>query len=520
MRVVLYARVSSEKQAEQDLSIASQLDALRKFAKNKNWTIYKEFIDEAESARSANRPAFQEMISLSKKKDKPFEIILIWKFSRFARNREDAIIYKSLLRKHGVQVVSMNEQVDDSPAGKLLEGIIEVIDEFYSANLAQDTLRGQNENAKRGFHNGTLPIGYMAKKVKDGNNDRTKLDPDPQFAPLIKRIFRMSLNNTGIKEIATTLNREGIKTNRGGYWSSNKITYILKNEVYTGTLVWNKKHRQRLKNPDEVIRVTKNHQALIKKEDYEQVQKLVSARSPKYVHPREISSDNILSGLIYCGKCGLKMIGCAAKSSKFHYYACQNYYKRGKDVCDMKMINRSKIEELVIERIKTRVLTEENLTELLNTVLEELNESKFEAKEKLEPIEKHLESCKQRLGNLYNSLETGKLAIDDLAPRIKELKSQIELLEGKKLELLQHINSPSSIPFDMKILKSYIQDLWDLLSSGSIMEKKGFLRSFVKKITVHRPKITIDYTIPLQMKNRTSMSEVLSMGKFGVADGI
>ena len=111
MNAVLYARVSSEKQAENDLSISAQLKALRAYAEKNGWTIIKEYVDEAESARSANRPAFQEMIAHAKAKTKAFEAILIWKHSRFARNREDAIIYKSLLRKFGVSVISMNEQV-------------------------------------------------------------------------------------------------------------------------------------------------------------------------------------------------------------------------------------------------------------------------------------------------------------------------------------------------------------------------------------------------------------------------
>ena len=115
---------------------------------------FEELVDEAESARTTDRPAFQQMISEAKQKSSPFEAIVVWKLNRFARNREDSIIYKSLLRKRGVQVISINENFDDGPTGKLLEGIIESIDEFYSANLSQDTIRGMRENLLRGFWNG------------------------------------------------------------------------------------------------------------------------------------------------------------------------------------------------------------------------------------------------------------------------------------------------------------------------------------------------------------------------------
>src|SRR3990167_1731485 len=166
-KVALYLRVSSEKQAEKDLSIPSQRKALQKYAAEKGWIIVQEFVDEAQSARSAKRPAFQEMISLAKKKPPPFNVILVWKLSRFARSREDSIIYKTLLRKNGVQLISINEQIDNSPAGKMLEGIIEVMDEFYSTNLAHDTVRGMKENAQQGYFNGGyVPYGYELDLVK------------------------------------------------------------------------------------------------------------------------------------------------------------------------------------------------------------------------------------------------------------------------------------------------------------------------------------------------------------------
>jgi DNA invertase Pin-like site-specific DNA recombinase len=126
MRVACYARCSSEKQAEKELSIPAQLKALRAYAGQKGWNIVSEYVDEAESARTADRPQFNEMLSAARLKNKPFEAVLVWKLSRFTRNREDSIIYKSLLRKRGIQLISLNEPIEDTPSGKLLEGIIEV----------------------------------------------------------------------------------------------------------------------------------------------------------------------------------------------------------------------------------------------------------------------------------------------------------------------------------------------------------------------------------------------------------
>ena len=178
MKVSIYARVSSEKQ-DVDLSIPAQLRAIREYAQRKGHVTVKEFVDEAESGRCANRPAFKEMISLARLKTPPFEAILVWKLSRFARNREDSIIYKSLLRKQGIQVISINEPFEDTPSGRLFEGIIEVMDDFYSSNLAQDVVRGMRENAVRGyFSGGKPPFGYTIVKTKDGSKLRSKLSPD------------------------------------------------------------------------------------------------------------------------------------------------------------------------------------------------------------------------------------------------------------------------------------------------------------------------------------------------------
>ncbi|MGC8576287.1 MAG: recombinase family protein, partial [Caldisericum sp.] len=369
---------------------------------------------------------------------------MVWKLSGFARNREDSIIYKSLLRKYGISVILINEQLDETPAEKLLEGMIEVIDEFYSINLAQDTIRGMKENAGRGYHNGgTIPIGYKAKKIRDGANEKTRLELDEVFAPIIRRIFQMCVSRMGAKEIVKTLNGEGLRTTRGKPWNKNNVYYILKNEVYMGTLVWNRQNksqgRPRAEDPREVIRIENNHPSLIDRDTFEKVQNLLRERSPDITHPRTINSDYPLSGFLYCGKCGSGMVGCAAKSSRFFYYACHNYCKRGKEVCDARLINKDRLEAFVIERVKANILTEQNLAELVRLTNEEIGQAKNEYEERQSVIDGQLEDLRDRLHKLYSALETGKLDVEDLAPRIKELRGQIDKLEEKRLDLVERI---------------------------------------------------------------------------------
>ncbi len=164
MEVALYARVSSDSQ-DVDLSISAQLKTMREFAKKYGHRVVKEFVDEAESGRTSARPAFREMIALARRPNKPFSGILVWKYSRFARSREDSILYKAMLKKAEVQVISINEPFDNSPTGRLMEAIIESLDEFYSDNLGEDVTRGMRESAARGFYlSSNPPYGY--RKVK------------------------------------------------------------------------------------------------------------------------------------------------------------------------------------------------------------------------------------------------------------------------------------------------------------------------------------------------------------------
>ena len=141
-----------------------------------SYTVVREFVDEAETGRSTARPAFREMISLARRPQKPFDLILVWKYSRFARSREDSIVYKAMLRKNGIQVVSINEPFDDTPTGRLLEAIIESLDEFYSDNLGEEVTRGMRESASRGFYlSAKPPYGFKKIKVQDGSKERTSL---------------------------------------------------------------------------------------------------------------------------------------------------------------------------------------------------------------------------------------------------------------------------------------------------------------------------------------------------------
>ncbi len=496
MKVALYARVSSEKQ-DTDLSVAAQLRALREYAQKNGYEVVREFVDEAESGRTAHRPAFREMISMARRTIKPFELLLVWKYSRFARSREDSIVHKTLLRKHGVRVVSITERFDETPTGKLLEAMIESLDEFYSANLGQEVLRGMRESASRGFYMpGRTPYGYRRIKVKDGSKERPKLEPDPHEAPVVARIFQEISKGKGLKEVGKTLSAEGIAGPGRKGWGNSTLHGLATNEVYTGTLVWDRNGGAAEK--PEPIRIENAWEPIIDKETFDRVQNILKQRAPARLHPRRAASRYLLSGIARCGNCHKALIGAEAKSGKFSYYVCGTLLKHGSGTCDTPYLNTQKFEGMVIDKIKEHILTAENLEELVRLVNDEMDTSAVEYRQRLDNIMAELADVGRRLDNLYDALETGKLTLSDLAPRIQALRQRQDRLRVSKEETEARLTNRKIELADKRLVARYVADLRSLLTDSPLTERKAFVRSFVKEVRVKGREAEILYTIPLQ----------------------
>ena len=510
-KVAIYARVSSDRQ-DVDLSISAQLRALHEYAARQGYDVVAEFIDEAESGRTSDRPQFMRMIATAKRKERPFSLILVWKFSRFARNREDSIIFKALLRKCGVQVISINEPTEDTPTGKLFEAMIESIDEFYSANLGQEVTRGMRESASRGFYvSAKPPYGYQKVKVNDGGKRRFKLEPLSPEAVVVKRIFCEYLRGTPMMGITKALNREGIASPHSKGWSKTQVHKILCNEVYTGTLIWCKKSKREL-SP---IRVENAWPSLVDKTEFDTVQNMLKVRSPKIIHPRRVSSRYLLSGLARCGYCGKVLGGRDAKSGKNTYYVCNTISRKGAQTCAARYIPSKKLERIVIEKIREHILTEVNLVEMVRLVNEEIEAANGSYYEQMGTVNAELKDIKRRLDHHYDALEAGKLTEDDLAPRIHELREREKALQVTEWELEASASASKVRLADERSVRKALEDLRKMLSDSPLCETRAFIRSFVKEVKVTSDEVVLTYTMPTSQGLFEEMVPVLPTVKHG-----
>ena len=432
----LYARVSSDRQ-DVDLSVAAQLRALNDYAKKNGYSVARQYVDEAESGRVADRPQFRKMIEEGSQPNSPFRVILVWKFSRFTRKREHAVAFKSMLRRKGIRVVSITEQADDTPTGRLLEAIIESVDEFYSENLGQEVTRGMREAASRGFFLASrAPFGYKRVKVKDGVKERPTLEVDPTAAPVVKEIFQSSLMGAGLKEICKQLNERGI-TNRGRRWYKTGLAYLLRNEAYTGTAVWGRTSKG--KKAQDPVRVERAWPALVSKEMFDAVQQSMRERAPNVQRPGRVGSTYLLSGLLKCGLCDRAYIGQKAKGGKFAYYICGTLYRDGAGTCEARYLNATRVEDFIVEKIRERILTEETIVELVTLVAEEIDTMAGELAGRVEVIEGELTDVRKRLGRLYDALETSDLTLEVLSPRIFSLRHREEQLEAAQEDAVRQL---------------------------------------------------------------------------------
>jgi len=460
-----YIRVSTDDQIE--FSPDSQLEKIKLYAERNQILLPKEFIfmDEGISGRNTKkRTAFNAMIGLAKRKPKPFDVILVWKYSRFARNREDSVVYKSMLRKElNIDVISISEDVGDDKMAILFEAMIEAMDEYYSINLAEEVKRGMTEKAKRG---GVLSIAGYGYKVENGEYVII-----PEEAEIIRKVFFDYANGKGYLTIAKSLNAMGIKSHRGNPIENRTIEYWLNNPLYIGKTRWNPDGKlSRNYNADTAIISDGAHTPIIDMETWEKVQEQMKLKKTKYRKYYNLDRKDLshwLSGIVRCEKCG------AVLSNQGGFFGCSN---RCRGTCEgVGYIKTTKLDEILLDVLSN--------IELPN-VKPEFAEPDIVEDTKLEDETKIISTQIQRL---EIRLERVKLAYEDGVDSLQEYKANKnsildEITNLKKLLKENKVEEPSEKVNE--VYKIEIRRLTEILKDKSInnVEKNKVARTIFKEI--------------------------------------
>ncbi len=342
----VYIRVSTDEQTE--LSPVSQLETVRAWAGKNDYFIPDEciFVDEGISGRSAaRRPRFNVMIALAKSADRPFDTILVWKFSRFARNQEESIVYKAMLSRAGVDVISVSEPTVDGPFGSLIERIIEWMDEYYSIRLAGEVKRSMTVNARKGVRQTAPPFGYKKGPAEGG----PFMVPDESEAEIVREVFRQYLAGLPVWQIVQWCNDRGVLTHRGGRIENRTVMYWLQNPVYIGLNRWTPSGRIRrdFANPD-IVLTPGDHESLISEQDFEAVRQRIAEASAKH-RPKSRPSFELkdwAGGVVRCADCGSTLV-----FQKPCYFICNGYAKGS---CKHRnMIRIEDLHEAIIDRLRS-----------------------------------------------------------------------------------------------------------------------------------------------------------------------
>ena len=448
-----YVRVSTDKQEE--LSPDSQEKLLREYAAKNNIVILKIFFELGISGRKADkRPEFQKMIGLAKSSDHPVDVILVWKFSRFARNQEESIVYKSLLRKQSnVDVVSVSEPLIDGPFGSLIERIIEWMDEYYSIRLSGEVLRGMKEKATKKGYQMSPPFGYRAV----GNGDPYKIDQDEiKIVDFICDEF--DYHNSDVTKITRKLNDMGVRTRRGNPFESRSVERILKNPFYYGLVAWNG------------ITFMGTHEVHYSKERFEARMKKIQT-TYKPLKRRDVSlCKHWLSGILKCGYCGasLSYNGANRHSPGFQCYK----YSKGIHT-----------ESCSISEKKVIAALEEYFEKLLSGMDFEYS---YRAPETGEKISKR-KSLEAELDRIATREERIRLAFENEVDTLEEYKQNKERLRKVRDDILNQISDldedDENVTSKEDVLKN-VKTVYDVIKNDEIdYDTKGsFMRSLVEDI--------------------------------------
>ena len=469
-----YIRVSTDKQEE--LSPDAQKRLIIDYCKKNGYTITNEniFIENGISGKKADkRPEFKRMIALAKSKEHPFDVILVWKFSRFARNQEESIVYKSMLKKANVDVVSVSEPVIDGPFGSLIERIIEWMDEYYSIRLSGEVIRGMTEKALRGGYNAQPPLGYRK------NSDTGIPEIYEPEAVIVRNIFSYISQGLSLIDTARSINNMGFHTRRGGMFEQRTIRYIIENPFYYGYVRWNRQNpsEHTIKDKSEWIIAPGAHPVLINKESWDFANEQLIKISRPYKERGTSGIKHWLSGIVKCSSCGSSLVSNSLWKGHSTSFQCSGYNK-----CKCKVSHYIKTERLEagIYEGFLKVLSSKNVT------YEKVSEHSYEEKVDTAALLKNIEDKERRIKQAYRD------GIDTL----EEYKDNKAILQKEREKVMEIISKQTPVQHDEdnETMLRQIKNAYEIIKNEELdkLTRANAIRSVVSKAVYDNEKDTLD----------------------------
>jgi len=467
LNCVIYARYSSTNQKEQ--SIDGQLRYCHEYAERCGYKVVGEYIDRALSGRSDHRPEFQQMIADSKKGQ--FDYIVVWKLDRFARNRYDSAIYKNKLKKSGVKVLSATEGIGEGSESIIIEGILESYAEYYSVNLAENTRRGMEDTAMKGFVTGSAPFGYKIVDKKLAVNEKT--------APAVQLAYEMYSSGKTKTEIAAALNEKGFTTKYGKKWTCTSFNSIFGNRIYLGDYTYKGE-------------IPRSCPQIVSEELFEKCEE--KRELSKRMRGRMKTDDTIfvLSGKCFCGNCGSPMFGDSGTSrngTKHYYYTC-HAKKKHRSGCTKKNEKKDFLEWYVVEQTVNYILAPERIEYVAERVAEKYKELFNE--DGIRELENRLLAIDRELDGCANALISSSVPL--LVQKINEKAENLQIQkEDVEIELAKARISNKAI-----LSKEDVLNYLNKFKGGDLFDeeyRQEIIDVFINSVIVYDDRIIIYFNL-------------------------
>lgn len=499
MRAALYLRVSTGRQAEADLSIPDQRRQAIAFCKTRGWEVATEFVEPGASGTDDRRPELQRLLDIATAGGAPFNAVVVHSFSRFGRDHFALEYNVRRLRKAGVRLVSITQDLGDDPMSVMVRQVFALFDEYQSKENAKHTLRAMQENARQGFWNGSKPpYGYCVVNAEQrGAKTKKRLAIDPVEAEVVRLIFKLfregdgKTGPMGVKAVTSWLNERGYRTRGGAKWGIGPLHLILTRATYKGEHRFNRKVWKTRETKPEKDQIAIEVDAIIDPATFDAVQSALKSRNPKVTAPRVVSGPILLTGLATCATCGGGMTLRTGKSGRYRYYTCATCAQRGKSACKGRSIPMDKLDRLVSEQLAERLLTPERTEKLLSSLMQRQTSRNSDHAQRIAALRAKLGDAEARLTRLYNAIEAGVADASDptLKERVAALKTERDIAQVALDRASAELTPNARITPD-KIV-AFVETMRKNVLEGETAFRRAYIRSIVDQVEVDYSEVRI-----------------------------